>query len=176
MKARCLTLSLLLATPLVEAGEGHSVTAQGFKEVIEKSVLEKEKDWQLERSEAREKADARGVPGVVLRWMPKKGVEILSASDRRTRHPYPDVGVQIHMYDSGEKASEVLRFMVDGTSMGPAGVVKELGDEAWVWTGDSPYGGTWVRVRTGRILIVAHGPLLDVTMRFAELAKWKRNS
>jgi hypothetical protein len=86
-RSECLMIFLLLATPLAEAAPDLRLTVKGFQGAVEKAALEDEEDWRLKQSEAREKPDARGVPGVLLRWMPKERIEILSTSDGRTPHP-----------------------------------------------------------------------------------------
>ncbi len=77
--------------------------------------------------------------------------------------------VEIFLDETPEKAAANLQWIVENTQTGPKGVIKNLGDEAYVWTGTSPHGDSSVKLRKGRIQISVSGPSLDVTTRFAQL-------
>jgi hypothetical protein len=145
---------------MAATGEDHG-TSTALMKTLERAVAEKEKDWQLQNSTS--------YPDLLfLRWIPKKGVEVLSESDRKTRHPSPILKVYVEIYKSGDRASEELSRRVQRTSMRPQGIIRDLGDEGFFGTDDSSHGDSWFGVRTGTILISVDGPSLDTTRRFAE--------
>jgi hypothetical protein len=136
-------------------------TSTALLKTLERTVAEKEKDWQLQNS--------MSYPDLLfLRWIPKEGVEILSESDRKTRHPSPILKLYLEFYKSDDRASKELNRRVQRTSTGPHDIIRDLGDEGFFGRGNSPHGDSWFGVRTGTILITVDGPSLDITRRFAE--------
>lgn len=164
-------LGLLVLLPALSSQAAERATTKQLEVMVAKAAAGKEGDWQPKEVKPYPKKRPDGTEMVMMRWTPREGVKVLSATDGTSPHPRPDVWVEISLHGSPEKATEDLHEAVrfGASSIGPKGVVKHLGDEAFLWS-SSPHGSALIKVRVRRAGIEVAGPSLDVTMRFAELA------
>ena len=166
MKASVIGFLLMLVVPLTSSA-AERITTKQLESTVEKAVVEKEADWRPKKLGPYQKEGPDGVQRLRLLWVPREGVTVLSALDGKSPHPRPRAWVEISLYLSPEKAADDLHDP-SGASSRPRAVVKDLGDEAYIW-GPSADGSVIVRARAGRAYIEVGGPSADVTMRFAQL-------
>jgi hypothetical protein len=165
VKVRFLILLLLLTGPASLGAE--QVTMRHLEETIGRAIAAKESAWRRKDVGLLPKRRADGTEMEIMRWTPRDEVKVLSV-DGTSPHPRPDLGLELYLYSSKEGAAEDLKRIAQGPYGRPNGVVKDLGDEGYAWTG-WPDGSAIVRARIGRAGIKISGPSPDVTMRFAEL-------
>jgi hypothetical protein len=134
--------------------------------LTEKILTAKEHDWSLVKRVPRRIGQAGCPDGFLLRLKAREGMGIASAMGKSIVHPSPDVGVEVIPCETAERAADLLRLLAEQPK--PDGVVRDLGDEAYLW-GGPPHGSTTIKVRVGRMYLQISAPSEDVALRFAQL-------